>query len=108
VWRAALNCLQIGLNDGAKGYFVGVTEGAVLYESDWLIVRAASTPQLLAMKLAAWRDVVDREDAKLLLLQMTGLRQDVWSAVGPFVPPPDLNKAAYAFEDLWDSTHETD
>jgi predicted nucleotidyltransferase len=60
------------LNDGAKGYLVGVTKGEVLYESRALQVRAASTAQLLAMKLAAWRDAIDRSDAKLLLSQMTG------------------------------------
>src|SRR5215213_6478279 len=43
------------LNDGAKGYLVGLTTGDVLYDSQSLTVRAASTPQLLAMKLAAWR-----------------------------------------------------
>jgi hypothetical protein len=41
------------LNDGAKGYLVGVTTGDTLYESQALRVRAASTGQLLAMKLAA-------------------------------------------------------
>jgi len=55
------------LNDGAKGYFVGLTTGAVLYQSPALTVHAASTAQLLAMKLSAWRDAVDRADARLLL-----------------------------------------
>src|SRR5690349_5856947 len=36
------------LNDGAKGYLVGLTTGAVLYDSPALIVRAASTAQLSA------------------------------------------------------------
>jgi hypothetical protein len=96
------------LNDSAKGYFVGVSAGLALYESDSLLIRAASTPQLLAMKLAAWRDAVDREDAKLLLLQMAGAKEDLWSVLSQFVPSPDLSKAAYAFEDLWDSVHGTD
>ena len=43
------------LNDGAKGYLVGVSAGKVLYQSPVLTVRAASVAQLLAMKLAAWR-----------------------------------------------------
>src|SRR5258705_170032 len=58
------------LNDGAKGYLVSVTRGEVLYESPFLTVHAASLAQLLAMKLAAWRDAVDRDDARLLLTRM--------------------------------------
>ena len=93
------------LNDGAKGYLVGVTVGAVLYESEHLEVRAATTAQLLAMKLAAWRDAVDRSDAKLLLSEMEGSAEQIWSMVRPFVPPHLLDKASYAFEDLWETLH---
>jgi hypothetical protein len=93
------------LNDGAKGYLVGVTTGDILYESETLTVRAASTAQLLAMKLAAWRDAIDRGDAQLLLSRMVGSADEVWSAIKPFVPAHHLDKASYAFEDLWETTH---
>lgn len=93
------------LNDGAKGYLVGVTKGEVLYESQALIVHAASTEQLLAMKLAAWRDAIDRGDAELLLSRMTGSAEKIWSAIEPFVPPHQKDKASYAFEDLWETVH---
>lgn len=93
------------LNDGAKGYLVGVTKGEVLYESSALTVLAASTAQLLAMKLSAWRDAIDRSDAQLLLSHMTGSLDDVWSTVKPFVAAHQLDKASYAFEDLWESLH---
>lgn len=93
------------LNDGAKGYFRGLSTGKVLYTSPSLTVHAASTAQLLAMKLAAWRDAVDRADARLLLSQMVGSADDIWRAVEPFVPPRDRDKASYALEDLWESTH---
>lgn len=93
------------LNDGAKGYLVGVTTGEVLYDSPSLIVRAASTAQLLAMKLAAWRDAIDRSDAQHLLSRMSGSPEEVWTAVKPFVPPPQLDKASYAFQDLWEGLH---
>jgi hypothetical protein len=79
------------LNDSAKGYFVGLTTGIVLYESSALQVRAASTAQLLAMKLAAWRDAVDRGDAKLLLSQLAGSPEEVWAAVKPYVPPHQMD-----------------
>ena len=93
------------LNDAAKGYFVGVSVGAVLFDSDALRVHAASLPQLLAMKLSAWRDMIDRSDARLLLSEIAGTADDVWAEVMQFVPPHLLDKASYAFEDLWEALH---
>ncbi len=93
------------LNDGAKGFLVRVTTGEILYESRSLVVRAASFPQLLAMKLAAWRDAVDRDDARLLMSRMSGRPEDVWEIVKPLVPPHQIGKAWYAFQDLWEATH---
>jgi hypothetical protein len=104
---ARLDLPQDWLNDAAKGYFVGVTSGDSLYTSSSLVVRAASTPQLLAMKLAAWRDAVDRADAELLLSRMKGSRAEIWDTVKAFVPGPQLDKASYALEDLWEATHGT-
>jgi hypothetical protein len=95
------------LNDAAKGFLVGLTDGEILYESRFLIARAPSTAQLLAMKLAAWRDAIDRGDARLLLSRMSGSSEDVWAAVKPLVPPPQLDKAWYAFQDLWEAVHGT-
>jgi hypothetical protein len=95
------------LNDAARGYFVAISEGDVVYESPTLIVRAVAIEQLLAMKLAAWRDAIDRGDAALLLSKMTGSAEEIWSRVQPFVPHSYLDKASYAFDDLWDSTHGT-
>lgn len=91
------------LNDAAKAYFVGVSADAVLFDSPSLTVRAASIPQLLAMKLAAWRDAIDRNDARLLLEAMSGSRDEIWDAIRPFVPPHDANKASYALDDLWET-----
>ena len=93
------------LNDSAKGYLVGLTKGELLYKSEFLTVYAASLPQLLAMKLSAWRDAVDRDDAKLLLQKMDGNRQQIWAALEPFITRHLLDKASYAFEDLWDVLH---
>ena len=93
------------LNDAAKGYFEGLTQGEVLYESSFLTARAVSVRQLLAMKLAAWRDAIDRSDARLLLEMLTGSRAEVWKAIEPHVPPQHRDKASYAFDDLWETTH---
>jgi hypothetical protein len=61
--------------------------------------------QLLAMKLAAWRDAIDREDARLLLSVVPGSADEVWAMLQPFVAPPHLDKAWYAFQDLWEASH---
>lgn len=95
------------LNDSAKGYFVGVSDGELLYESASLIVRAVSIEQLLAMKLAAWRDAIDRGDARLLLSKIAGTAKEIWAKVDRFVPRDQIDKASYAFDDLWDSMHGT-
>jgi len=68
-------------------------------------VRAASTHQLLAMKLAAWRDAIDRADATLLLSELQGSRESIWEAIKPYLAPTEIDKAAYAFEDLWEATY---
>ena len=57
-------------------------------------MRAPSIVQLLAMKLAAWRDDIDRKDARLLLSKLHGTFEEVRAQM-----------ASYAFEDLWESVH---
>jgi hypothetical protein len=44
------------LNDGAKGYLIGLSNGPVIFSAPGIEVRSPSTAQLLAMKLSAWRD----------------------------------------------------
>jgi len=100
-----LNLPDDWLNDSAKGYLVGLTKGDLLYKSESLTAYAASLPQLLAMKLSAWRDAVDREDAKLLLQRLNGSREQIWAALEPFITRHLLDKASYAFEDLWEVLH---
>ncbi|HET9956926.1 MAG TPA: DUF6036 family nucleotidyltransferase [Polyangiaceae bacterium] len=95
------------LNDGAKAYIVTLTEGPILYESESLLVRAPSIAQLLAMKLAAWRDEIDRSDARLLLSNVQGSLEDVRALIEPLVLPHQRDKAAYALDDLWESIHGT-
>jgi hypothetical protein len=95
------------LNDAAKGYLVGVTAGPTVFNRPSLVVRTLSTEQLLAMKLGAWRDAIDREDAQLLLSKLSGTKEEVWKNVQPLVPPEGQHKACYAFEDLWEVVHGT-
>ena len=91
------------LNDGFKGYLNGLLPGEVVFEGRALRVRSLAPAQLLAMKLSAWRDDVDIADARLLLVEMEGMRDEVWKAIEPFVVPGRELKARYAFDDLWES-----
>ena len=93
------------LNDGAKGYLQGLLPGEVLLDRPSLLVRALGPRQLLAMKLSAWRDDVDISDARLLLPEVRGDREDVWRSIEPFLVPGRELKARYAFEDLWEAIH---
>lgn len=96
------------LNDGAKGYLVGISEGPIIFSAPGVVVRQPVVAQLLAMKLSAWRDDVDIADARLLLRQMSGERDQIWQEVERFLVPGRELKAQYAFGDLWETTHGTD
>ena len=95
------------LNDAAKGYVHGLSLGPVLLETPTLRVRTLSAMQLLAMKLSAWRDDLDVDDARRLLKECRGTRDGVWREVELYVVPGREMKARYAFDDLWESEHGT-
>jgi Nucleotidyltransferase of unknown function (DUF6036) len=95
------------LNDAAKGYVHGLSIGPVLLDRPTLQVRTLSPFHLLAMKLSAWRDDLDVEDARRLLQECPGTRDDVWREVEAHVVPGREMKAQYAFDDLWESEHGT-
>lgn len=107
--RVALdaNLPEDWLNDGAKGFLRGLAVGETILETPSLIVRALAPIQLLAMKLCAWRDDVDIEDARSLLGLLKGAREDVWRGIQPHLAPGRELKARYAFEDLWESARGT-
>jgi hypothetical protein len=93
------------INDAAKGYLNGLSEGQPVFESKGLKVIALGHDQLLAMKLSAWRDDIDIADARLLLRQMKGSCSEVWNLVGRYIVPGRELKARYAFDDLWEAQH---
>jgi predicted nucleotidyltransferase len=95
------------LNDGAKGYAHGMSLGEVVFQAGNLVVHTLAPPQLLAMKLSAWRDDLDIDDARLLMSKLGGTREQVWDQVESHLVPGRELKARYAFEDLWESLNET-
>lgn len=95
------------LNEGAKSYLVAAGVGETLISAAGLTVRLPTIEQLLAMKLCAWRDDLDVSDAKRLLIELAGDHDAVWSRVETHLQPGRELKAKYAFEDLWESLHDT-
>lgn len=93
------------LNDAAKGYVHGLSLGEVVVDHPTLIVRVLAPHQLLAMKLSAWRDDVDIEDARLLLSKLSGAQDEIWRLTEPHILPGRETKAYYAFCDLWEAEH---
>jgi hypothetical protein len=92
-------------NDGAKGFLVGLSPGPVVFSAPGIEARRPSMPQLLAMKLSAWRDDVDIADARRLLREMSGSREEIWQSLEPFLVRGSELKAQYAFADLWEEHH---
>ncbi len=99
---------QDWLNDGAKGYVVGLSEGQTVFSAPGIVVKTPSTAQLLAMKLVAWRDDIDIADAQRLLQAMSGERDQIWATIEPYLIPGAELKAQYAFLDLWEALYGSD
>jgi hypothetical protein len=92
------------LNDAVKGYLVGITKGPIVFAQAGVVVRTPALSQLLAMKLSAWRDDLDIADARRLLKEIPGSKDDVWQQLAPYLVPGSQLKAQYAFADLWEDS----
>ena len=68
------------LNDGAKGYLVGISDGPIVFQAPGIEARSPSMEQLLAMKLSAWRDDIDISDARRILQEVGQgkAKDEVW------------------------------
>ncbi|NOY94241.1 MAG: hypothetical protein GXP55_23940 [Deltaproteobacteria bacterium] len=98
------------LNDGAKG-FVGESPeaGEEIFSAPGIRVMSALPEVLVASKLAAFRDAVDRSDARRILQDFTGSKLEAWRRIEPHVrPTAALTKACYAFEEIWEEIHGND
>ena len=98
------------LNDGAKGYLVGISDGPIVFQAPGIEARSPSMEQLLAMKLSAWRDDIDISDARRILQEVGQgkAKDEVWEKLEPFLIKGDELTAQYAFWDLWETLYGTD
>ena len=56
------------------------------------------------MKLAAWRNQADIDDAQTLLRSLWGSFDTVWDSVRKYIPKGWELKAKLAFEVLWEAS----
>ncbi|OQW94021.1 MAG: hypothetical protein BWK79_08035 [Beggiatoa sp. IS2] len=91
------------LNDAVKPFLVTISPGPVVFQATGLTVKSPLPEQMLAMKLAAWRDEGDILDAARILQELdSSLSQaEVWALCVPYLPKGTELKAQYALEDLW-------
>jgi hypothetical protein len=97
------------LNDGAKGYVTVESAGPVLYRSTGIVVRTLALAHLLALKLMAWRDDVDFNDALRILQAVVAepgidcsSPEKILELVDPYFVSSQRMKASYALEELWE------
>jgi hypothetical protein len=93
------------LNDAAKGYLIGWSDGGVIFSAPGIVVSRPSFAQLLGMKLSAWRDELDVSDARRLLKELAGDKRAIWQQVQKYLVPGSELKAQYAYNDLWEALH---
>lgn len=93
------------LNDRARVFAAEVSVGDIVFATDHLVIRVASTEQLFGMKLSAMRDSVDYSDARTLLAALRGDREEVWRRVEVFLDPGQTDWKRQNFEALWRELH---
>lgn len=93
------------LNDAAKGFMHGISDGPIVFQSRGMVAVRPATEQLLALKLSAYRDDRDIDDAKVLLRELRGENEKelIWARIRPFVMIGHELKSQYAFDEVWES-----
>jgi hypothetical protein len=89
------------LNDDASIFFDELFDSYLIFQAPGVEVYAASTAQMLGLKLSAWRGPVDISDAVELLGRMTGSRDKVWRKIKPHVVLGCEDSAEDNFSKLW-------
>lgn len=89
------------ISDDAARFAPTVSLGPVVHDSPGILVRTVSDEQLLAMKLDAMRDDVDRADAISVAVRLGFDQTSTELAIAPYVPRDRYKRACYELDDLW-------
>jgi len=100
------NLPETWIGDGAARYAIRRSQGSELLNAPGIRVSRASIEQLLAMKLWAMRDDVDRDDAIVLARELGLNRESTELAIAPYVPNDDYQRACEELADLWEEIED--
>ena len=89
------------LSDNAAHFAPVVSIGPLLFEAPGVRVHAVAFEQLLASKLDAMRDDVDRADAVTVAVHLGMARTSLELAIAPFLRPERYARACEELEDIW-------
>jgi hypothetical protein len=95
------------LNNDVEIFIEELFNGHVLFKAPGIEVWAASTVQMLALKVSAASDrgAHDYRDAQKLLLKMTGAKDEIWQKIQPYLVRGLELSSEDTFNDLWNDTY---
>ena len=89
------------LSDDAAHFARGVSKGRLLISAPGIRLYACSLEQLLASKLDAMRDDVDRSDAIRVAVELGLARTSAELAIAPYLQPERYARACEELADIW-------
>jgi hypothetical protein len=89
------------LSDEAAHFAPSVSTGKLIFEAPGIRVHAVTLEQLLASKLDAMRDDVDRADAVTVAVELGLARTSMELAIAPYLRPERYARACEELEDIW-------
>jgi predicted nucleotidyltransferase len=94
------------LSDEAARFVRVVSKGPLLFEGPGIRVHAVSLEQLLASKLDAMRDDVDRLDAVIVAARLGLAQSSLELAIAPYLRPERYKRACDELEDIWQEVED--
>lgn len=90
------------LSDDAAKLVPKVTVGRLLFQASGIRLHALALEQLLATKLDAMRDDVDRADAVIVAAELGFTLTSTELAIAPHLKPERYNRACAELRDIWE------
>lgn len=94
------------LSDEASRFAPRVSKGALIFDANGVRIHSVALEQLLASKLDAMRDDVDRNDAIVVAAKLGLARSSTELAISPYVPQERLVRACEELADIWQEVED--